>query len=108
MRTINTSSGPVSVEADFGRPGHVVNTTAVVEENLVYEDAEPEIVQVLNAGGWTATFEDGHHEALVFWVVLDDETVHGVVLGSNGLIDLNADVESNPNFVRYSRGAPER
>ncbi len=103
MRTINTTAGPVLVEADFGRPEHVVNTSRVVEEDLTYEDAEPEVVQVLNARGWAATFEDGHHEELLFWCVLDDETIHGVLLGEDGRIDLTGgNVEKRRGFSRYT------
>jgi len=100
MRTINTSSGPVQYDP---RPGHVVNTSRLTEEDLVYEGEEPEVVQVLNAAGWVATFEDGHHEALIFWCLLDTGKMHGVILGEDGLIDLSNNVEERPGFNGYTQ-----
>ncbi len=58
--------------------------------------------QVLAAAGWVATFEDGHHEELIFWCVLDDETVHGVLLGEDGRINLSNNVETRPHFSGYT------
>ena len=103
MRTINTSAGPK--QYDPTRPGHTLNTSRVVEEDLIFEDEAPEIVHVLNPARCVATFEDGHHEELLFWCLLDDETVHGVALDEDGRVNLSNNVENNPNFVRYSRGA---
>jgi hypothetical protein len=106
---LNTTHGPAEVPRGTREStGHVTNTSRCVEEDLVYLDEESEVVQVLNAAGWAATFEDGHHEELIFWCVLDDETVHGVVLGEGGRVNLSDNVENNPNFVRYARGETER
>jgi hypothetical protein len=103
MRTINTSSGPVSVEADFGRPGHVVNTTAVVEENLTYVDESPEILTVLPAGDWCAVIE-GVAVPMPVWVVLDDASMYGVVVGVDGCIDLTTgNVEELDGFTGYAQ-----
>ncbi len=100
MRTVNTTAG--SREYDTTRPGHVVNTSRIVEEDLVYEDEEPTVVQILNADGWVATFEDGHQENLIFWCLLDDATVHGVVLGERCRVDLTeGNVEKDPGFAGY-------
>ncbi len=97
----------MSVEADSGRPEHVVNTSAVVEENLTYLDEEPAILAVVSAAGWQALIAD-EAVPMPLWVVLDDGSVHGVVIGEDGLLDPLDSVENNPNFVRYSREATER
>ncbi len=105
MRTINTSGGPK--QYDPARPGHVVNTSRLLEEDLVYEDEGAEIIAVLPGGSWCAEIA-GEAVPLVVFVVLDDASMFGVAVGSNGLIDPLDSVENNPNFVRYSRGATER
>jgi hypothetical protein len=97
---LNTTSGPV--EYDRSRPLHTVNTSAAVEENLTYTDEPAEVVHVLSAVGYAATFEDGHREDLVFWVVDDEGEVFGVTLNDEGLADL-ARVEDRPGFARYER-----
>jgi hypothetical protein len=75
---------------------------------MTYEgEEEEEIISVLPGTGWQAVI-GGQSVPLVAFVALDSGKMHGVVLGSNGLIDLNADVENNPNFVRYARGETER
>jgi hypothetical protein len=98
---LNTTTGPKEYGRD--RPGHTINTSRVVEEDLVYEDEGAEIVQVLDAAGWAAAFEDGHHEALIFWCLLDDETIHGVLLGEDGLVDLSNNAETRPGFDGYAQ-----
>jgi hypothetical protein len=105
MPIINTTTGAVEVPRGTREStGHTINTSAVVEEDLQYLDEEPEVVQVLNAAGWAATFEDGHHEELLFWCVLDDETVHGVVLGEGGLVDLaQGNARTRPGFTGYTQ-----
>ncbi len=106
MRTINTSDGPK--QYDPTRPGHTLNTSAVVEEDLQYLDEEPEIIAVLPGGDWCAVIA-GEAVPLVAFVALDTGRMYGVAVGSNGLIDLtDGNVENNPNFVRYARGATER
>jgi hypothetical protein len=103
MMVLNTTHGPQEVPRGTRSP---INTTSLLEPpQLQYLDEPPEVVQVLNAAGWAATFEDGHHEELLFWCLLDDETVHGVALDEDGRINLSNNVENNQNFVRYSRGA---
>ncbi len=102
MRTINTTSGPVLVEADSGRPGHVVNTSRVVEEDLTYVDEEPAILAVVSAGDWCALIAD-EAVPMPVWVVLDDASMYGVVVGVDGCIDLTADVEKHPNFSGYKQ-----
>ncbi len=101
MRTLNTTSGPV--EYDPPRSGHI-NTSRVVEEDLTYEGEEPEIIAVVPGGDWCAEIS-GEAVPVVVFVALDTGRMHGVAVGANGLIDLNADVEDNPNFVRYAREA---
>ncbi len=99
MPPINTTGGAIPRPEE--RVGHTLNTSRAVEEDLTYEDEEPEVVQILNADGWVATFDDGHQEALIFWCLLDDATVHGVVLGEGCRIDLNNSVEKDPGFAGY-------
>ncbi len=71
---------------------------------MVYEDESPDILTVLPGGAWQAEIA-GEAVPLVVFVVLDDASMFGVAVGSNGLIDPLDSVENNPNFVRYSRGA---
>ncbi len=100
MRTINTSDGPR--EYDPTRPGHVVNTSRILEEDLVYEDEEPAILAVVSAGDWCAVVE-GVAVPMPLWVLLDDGSVYGVVIGEDGRIDLTADVEKHPHFTGYKQ-----
>jgi hypothetical protein len=79
----------------------------VVEEDLIFEDAEPEIVSVVAGGAWCALLGD-EAVPMPLWVLLDDGSAYGVVIGEDGLLDPLDNVENNPNFARYSRGATER
>jgi len=97
---LNTTTGPK--QYDPTRPAHTINTTAVVEENLQYLDEEPEIISVLPGTGWQAVIGD-EAVALVAFVALDTGRMYGVVLGSNGLIDLEDDVETRPHFSGYKQ-----
>jgi len=98
MRTINTTGGPV--EYDRSRPGHVVNTSRVTDEDMAYEDEPPEIISVMPAGDWRAVV-GGEELALVAFVALDDGRMHGVVAGDDGRINLTEDVEKLPAFSGY-------
>ena len=104
MRTINTTGGPV--EVDPTRPGHVVNTSAVTEEDMQYLDEEPEILAVLPGGAYHAVV-DGEGSLsripLVAFVALDDGRMHGVAIGEDGKIDLTKDVEKLPGFTGYKQ-----
>ncbi len=102
-----TRGGPAEVPR--GTRSHI-NTTDILEPpKMQYVDEPPEVVQVLAAPGWAATFEDGHHEELIFWCVLDDETVHGVVLGEDGLVDLaQGNAEKHPGFTGYKQNNHQR
>jgi hypothetical protein len=106
---INTTRGVVTEVPRGTREstGHTLNTTRILEEDLTYVDESPEIIAVLPGTGWQAVI-GGEGIPLVAWVALDDASMYGVTLGADGRIDLNADVENNPNFVRYARGATER
>jgi hypothetical protein len=76
---------------------------------MQYLDEPPEVVQVLNAAGWAAAFEDGSRWPLVFWCVLEDDTVHGAVLGEDGLVNLTeGNVEKFKGFSRYEKTTKER
>ena len=105
MTIINTTGGPRPAprEPRHGEQ-HVVNTSAVVEEDLVYTDAEPEIVHVLSADGWQARV-GGDAIPLVAFVVLDDAKMYGVAVGEDGFIDLRNGVEDRPRFAGYEQEA---
>jgi len=94
---MNTSNGPVVVDPT---PHKHVNTSRVVEEDLTYTDEPAEIVSVVPAAGWHAVI-GGELVPLVAFVALDDGRMHGVVLGKDGRIDLNDDVEKHPGFSGY-------
>jgi len=99
VRTINTSSGPVVVDPT---PHQHVNTSRVVEEDLVYEDEPAEVAHVLSARGYVAVFEGGRREDLVFWVVDDEGAVFGATLNDEGRAG-HASVEDRAGFVMYER-----
>ena len=98
---INTTSGPVEVPK--GTREHVINTSRVMEEDLVYTDEEPEILAVLPGAGWCALV-DGNAVPLVCFVALDDGRMYGVPIGKNGRVDLiDGDVEKHSGFLRYEQ-----
>ncbi len=99
---INTTRGPAEVPR--GTRSHI-NTTSLLEPpDLVYEDEPAEILAVLPAGDWCAVVE-GVAVPMPLWVVLDDGSAYGVAVDEGGRVNLSNNVENNPNFVRYSRGA---
>jgi hypothetical protein len=100
LRTINTRDGPK--QYDPTRPGHTLNTSAVVEENLTYVDEAPEILAVVSAGDWCALIAD-EAVPMPVWVVLDDASMYGVVVGVDGRIDLSNSVETRPGFTGYEQ-----
>ncbi len=95
---LNTTSGP----RPKGDPnGHVINTSRIVEEELVYEDEEPEILAVLPATGWTAVV-GGEVAPLVAFVAVDSGRMYGVGIGEDGRVDLvESDVEKQDGFTGY-------
>lgn len=97
---LNTSNGPV--EYDWTRPGHVVNTSRVTEEDMQILDEEPEIIAVVPGTGWYALI-GGEPVSLVAFVALDDARMYGVVVGNGGRIDLTDDVEKHPAFSGYAQ-----
>ncbi len=97
---LNTTAGPRYI--DSRRPGHTINTSRIVEEDLTYTDEPAEVVHVLSGVGYAAVFEDGHREDLVFWVVDDEGEVFGTTLSDEGRAGL-ASVEGREGFVRYER-----
>ncbi len=84
MRVMNTSSGPVVVDPT---PHKHVNTSRVVEEDMVYEDEAEEITTVMPAGDWKALV-GGELVALVAFVALDSGRMYGVAVGEDGRVDL--------------------
>ncbi len=98
---INTTAGPV--EYDRSRPGHVVNTSRVVEEDMQILDEAEEIIAVLPAAGWAAAVGE-ELVALVAFVALDDASMYGVAVGEDGRIDLTENnVEKHPGFSGYKQ-----
>ncbi len=95
---LNTTRGPV--EYDRSRPGHVVNTSRVTEEDMQILDEEPEIVSVVPAAGWCAAVGE-KLVALIAFVALDDGKLYGVVVGPDGRVDLTNSVEQHPGFTGY-------
>ena len=100
MRTINTTRGPK--QYDPTRSGHTLNTSRVVEEDLIFEDEEPAILAVVSAGDWCALIAD-EAVPMPVWVVLDDASVYGVVIGEAGLLDPLDSVETRPGFTGYTQ-----
>jgi hypothetical protein len=102
--TINTTAGPQPREAfDRPNPHHVVNTSRVMEEDLHYEDEDPEIIAVLPADPWCALIGD-ELVSLVAFVALEDGTIHGVAVGDDGRIDLKGgNVEDLDGFAGYEQ-----
>ncbi len=97
---LNTTNG-ASGAAPRGTRSYV-NTTAILEEPLMtFEDESPDILTVLPGGAWQAEIGDAAVPVLAF-VVLDDSSMFGVAVGSNGLIDLSNNVEKHPGFTGYT------
>jgi hypothetical protein len=98
---LNTTTG--AVEVPRGTRSHI-NTTAVLEPPLMtYEDEAPEIIAVVPATGWQAVIGD-EAVPLVAFVALDDASMHGVAVGSNGLINLTTgNVEELAGFTGYEQ-----
>ncbi len=97
---LNTTSGPQEVPR--GTRSHI-NTTAILEPPLMsYEGEEPEIIAVVPGGDWCALI-GGEAVPVVVFVALDSGKMHGVAVGADGLIDLNADVETRPHFSGYKQ-----
>ena len=83
--TLNTTNGPVP--NPHHHPTHVVNTSRVVEEDLIAEDEAPEILAVASATGWHAEMKDGSTVPLLVFVVTDEGEMYGTIVGENGRID---------------------
>ena len=97
---LNTTHGPQEVPR--GTRSHI-NTTAILEPPLMsYEGEEPEIASVVSAAGWCAVVE-GVAVAMPLWVLLDDGSVYGVVVGADGLIDPLDSIEKHPHFTGYEQ-----
>lgn len=97
---LNTTNGPREAPR-----GHVVNTSRILEEELTYEDEEPEILAVFSGTDWTAVVVD-KRLTLVAFVALDDAKMYGVAVGEDGHIDLIAgSVEDLPVSVGYEQAS---
>jgi len=94
-----------SPPADYGK----VNTSRVVEEDLEYVDEEePEVIHVVSAPRWYATFSDGSEHPLAFWAVLEDGKAYGVIVsnsetgGARVVLDASKNVSEEPGFTGYT------
>ncbi len=101
---LNTTRGPV--EYDRSRPGHVTNTSRAVEEDMQYLDEEPEIVSVVPAAGWCAAVGESLLPLVVF-VALDSGRMYGVVVGDDGKVDLEDNIEDAVDFNGYHQATNE-
>lgn len=95
---INTTAGPV--EYDRSRPGHVVNTSRVVDEDMEILDEAEEIISVLPATGWAAAVGE-RFVPLVVFVAMDSGKLYGVAVGADGLVDLEDNIEVAGDFNGY-------
>jgi len=95
---LNTTNGPVPKDSHL----HHINTSRVVDEDMVYEDPEAEIAFVLPASGWTAVV-GGEAVPLVAFVALDDATMYGVAVAGDGRIRLTDNVEDTRDFRGYEQ-----
>ncbi len=96
---LNTTNGPVPKDAEL----HHINTSRVVDEDMVYEDEEAEIAFVLPASGWCAVV-GGEAVPLVAFVALDTGKMYGASIGVDGRVDLlENDVEKHPGFTGYTQ-----
>lgn len=75
-------------------------TSRVTDEDMVYEDEEPEIISVLPAAGWAAVVGERRLPLVVF-VAMADGKLYGVVVGPDGRVDLTNSVEQHPGFTGY-------
>ena len=100
--TINTtdSVGPRKApEPVEGLP--TINTTAILDD-MEYVDEGPEVLSVVSAPGWYAGFADGSLLPLVGWAVLDDDSMHGVILEEGEhAIDATKSVAEQVGFQQY-------
>ena len=107
---INTTDGPVPrVVHDSER--RTINTSAVTEENLEYEDEAPGVTDFVAAPGWWAMYLDEGEdttraEPLAMWAVTDAGIAYGVILGEVGLdgtLDASKSAADYMGFVGYSK-----
>ncbi len=98
MRVMNTTAGPRYI--DSMRPGHVVNTSRVTDEDMEILDEEPEIIGVLPATGWAAAVGE-RFVPLVVFVAMDSGKLYGVAVGNDGKVDLEESIEDAVDFNGY-------
>ncbi len=84
----------------------MVNTSRVVDEDMVYEDEEPEIIAVLPAAGWCAAVGEAL-VPLVAFVALDSAKLYGVAVGNDGKVDLEDNIEDAVDFNGYHQATNE-
>ena len=98
---LNTTDGPKVVPR--GEVGHINTSDLLEPPQMRYEDEEPDILTVLPAGDWCAVVE-GVAVPMPVWVVLDDASMYGVVVGEDGRINLTTgNVEELAGFTGYAQ-----
>ncbi len=106
MAPINTTNGPIPRPEE--RPGHTVNTSRVMEEDMQYLDEEPEIISVLPATGWHAVIGE-EAVPLAAFVAMDSGRLYGVPVGGDGRIDLvDGDIEKRDGFTGYKQANTDK
>jgi hypothetical protein len=103
---LNTTGGPKPRGVE--NQHRYVNTSRVMEEDLVYEDEAPEIIAVVSAAGWCTVLEaEGDIRRivpLVAWVASDSGRMYGLALGETGRLEvIDNDVEKRDGFVGYEQ-----
>ena len=96
---VSTTEG---VKEYDGHAGHkVINTTSVVEENLVNEDETPEPLFTVPGDGWAARIA-GKTVPVVMFIVQDDGETYGVgVDEETGRIDITKNLKDREGFETY-------
>ena len=102
--TVNTTAGPRRVDTT---PHGVVNTSRVVEEDLIYTDSDPEVIGTAAGDGWHCVYELQERLRAIpvlCWSQLDNDEMHPVIAPRGGpKVDLTVDVSNDSRFRGYIR-----
>jgi hypothetical protein len=89
-------------------PGHTINTSSIVEEDLSYiDDPDPVIGQVIPAENYFAVIVyEGEYRAVPLrrFTVYDNGTLFGVTAAEDGEVDLESSVDEVEGFVGIVHG----
>lgn len=84
------------------RPEHTINTSRLTEEDLRYEDEEPDIAFIVPAHRYRAVFENGASRPVVLWAITDAGAIYGVALPEDGRPPLELEnIEDEQGFSKY-------